>query len=425
MSRTRIVRGKIFESVGEDLSYYSETNIREYSAEYHSEKSETVIKKDGSPGKPPASPTLAKCVVKFRPNKTWKGEFGFDWVRMQDSKMAVDYNYSAVIGKYGKIYATQAGAKFTPSASEYNKCLTEYTSFSSYKNKYYVPYLTLMKDQIATLDVITEIDEPPDKLHYAYNTSAFELTILKKLTTKKGTYHEENALRIKCLKDFSGYESIRIIATKNKRMEKVGEIKVLPNAKKTEAKVLFIPVEYRLKKGGVKNNVEIDYVNNIMRQALLQAKTERYPNVFRTGSWWSDIFFTTKDKKGNKVMDMSNMRSMHRYLDDDFMGIKENKKYSSYYRVYCLPESLNLNGVAEDVGHGVKTVIVFQNRDNFTTVVHELLHSMGLYHTFDNDSKYTFKLYHTDNVMDYTHHKGKDRFTTNKFQWKILNKDIT
>lgn len=138
----------------------------------------------------------------------------------------------------------------------------------------------------------------------------------------------------------------------------------------------------------------------------------------------SDWFFTTKDKNGNKLIDLSSFRSLHRYLDDDFMSIRENKVYETYYRVYCMPDSLGLNGVAEDVGQGVKTVIVFQNRDNFTSMVHELLHSMGVYHTFDNNSKYTFKFRNTDNVMDYTHQIGKKRFTTNIWQWRILNKNI-
>ena len=424
MSRIRIVKGKIFEKVGGDLRYYSEADITEIASETYTEESAKSISHAGEPGKPPPAPTLAKCLVKFRPTKAWKGEFGFDWLRIHDSKMAVDVPYSSVIGKYGKTYATQKGAVFTPSTTDYNRCLSGYSSFSTFKNRYSVPYLSLMKDQTAILDAITEVDEIPEKLRYDYDTTIFELTILKKLTKSKGINYDESALQIKCLKNFGDYKSITIISTKDKRSEKVGEIKMVPNAENTEANVLFIPVEYRLKKGNVKNNMELDYVNNILRQALIKANTERYPSVFRTGGWFSDLFFTTKDKSGNTVMDMSSMRSIHRYVDDDFMSIKENKKYSSYYRVYCLPDSLNLNGVAEDVGHGVKTVVVFQNRDNFTTVVHELLHAVGLYHTFDNDSTFTFKLYNTDNVMDYTHQVGKDRFTTNKFQWDILNKNI-
>lgn len=425
MSRTRIVKGKIVEVVGGDLTYFSGGGISENSASVYSENSKTEIIHAGNPGKPPPAPTLAKCAVFFRPTKNWKGEFGFDWSRTGDSRLQVDNPYNGIIGNYGKIYATNSGARFTADTNKYNSNLGQYNSFNVYNGRYYVPNMTLKVDETATLNAIVHIEEKADRLHYAYNTDIFELTVLKQFTVAKGVNFDENSVRIKCKKTFSSPETIRVIATKNKLMQKVGEIKLLPNSRSIEAPILFVPVEYRQKRGNVKSRSEVDYVSNILRQALLHAKIENYPDVFRTGSWWSDFFFTTKDKRGNKVMDLSSMRSMHRYLDDDFMSIKGNKKYTNYYRVYCLPESLNLNGVAEDVGHGVKTVIVFQNRDNSTTVVHELLHSMGLYHTFDNDSEFTFKLYHTDNVMDYTHHKGKDRFTTNKFQWKILNKNIS
>lgn len=140
-------------------------------------------------------------------------------------------------------------------------------------------------------------------------------------------------------------------------------------------------------------------------------------------------FFTTKDVNGNVVTDTSNWRSLHAELDDIFFEEKENEKFRNYYRVYMLPTSLDLNGVAEDIGN-VKTVVAFQNRNDSSTA-HELLHAMGLHHTFDNNSKYTFELYKTDNIMDYTHHvtnpltnTKKKRYSTNKFQWKKINPHI-
>jgi hypothetical protein len=50
---------------------------------------------------------------------------------------------------------------------------------------------------------------------------------------------------------------------------------------------------------------------------------------------------------------------------------------------------------------------------------------MGLYHTFDNDGLFTYKIFNTDNIMDYTHQKGKKRFSTNKWQWKVLNPKVS
>lgn len=40
-------------------------------------------------------------------------------------------------------------------------------------------------------------------------------------------------------------------------------------------------------------------------------------------------------------------------------------------------------------------------------LAHEALHAMNLYHTFDNDSKYSFLKYETDNIMDYSDIKNR------------------
>lgn len=68
MSRTRIVKGKITEIVGGDLSYYSESDITESAAETYTEKSGTRILHEGNPEKSSAGEIKAKCVVQFRPH---------------------------------------------------------------------------------------------------------------------------------------------------------------------------------------------------------------------------------------------------------------------------------------------------------------------------------------------------------------------
>lgn len=242
MSRTRIVKGKIFEKIADHLIYYSESNISEYTSKTYSENSETAIKHGGNPSSPPPPPTLAKCLVFFRPTKNWKGEFGFDWVRVADSKLQVDNPYNGIIGKYGIAYATQSGAKFTADLTKYKNILNEYNSFSVYKGKYYVPNMTLKVGETAKLNAVVHIEEKPDKLHYAYNADVFDITILKQFTVAKGINYDENSVSIKCKKMFSSPETIRVIATKNKLMQKVGEIKVLPNNTPVEKKILIIPV---------------------------------------------------------------------------------------------------------------------------------------------------------------------------------------
>lgn len=103
-----------------------------------------------------------------------------------------------------------------------------------------------------------------------------------------------------------------------------------------------------------------------------------------------------------------------------FFEDNNNEIYRDYYRLYMLPSSNTLNGMAEDIGGKSRVVVVYQNR-NDSTAPHELMHAMGLYHTFDNNGLFTYKFRNTDNIMDYTHQIGKNRFSINRWQWKILN----
>lgn len=52
----------------------------------------------------------AKAVVQFRPHGGWGGEFGFDWMRAEDTDVA----YKTNVGRYGAIHATKPGAVFAP-----------------------------------------------------------------------------------------------------------------------------------------------------------------------------------------------------------------------------------------------------------------------------------------------------------------------
>ncbi len=422
--RKRIIRGKLSIITKNDHKIYAtKGNISNNAATNVIQVGEDKGVSYGKCKEPPAPISFAKCSVNFRPHSSWQGEFGFDWNRKGDSNMPVDFAYNKIIGEYGSIYATEPEAVFTPLLSKYNVYLNEYESLVLYNGKYHIPNMTLMAGKEAELDIITEVKEIPDKIHYAYNKAVFELTILKKITKTVGSNYDEKAVRIKCKKEFNNKESIRVIATKDGKMQKVGQINIFPNCNIKEVKIVLIPVNVAKMNatGKVKNN-ELEVVRNAFSQAYLKANILTYPNKIEATGFWFNWRFTTKDENGNMVMELSMWKSLHRSLDELFFEIKGNSKYENYYRVYMLPNSLDLNGVAEGIGN-TKVVAVFQNRNNSSTS-HELLHAMGLYHTFDNNSDYTFQLNHTDNIMDYTHHKGKKRFSTNKFQWEILNSGI-
>jgi len=62
-----------------------------------------------------------------------------------------------------------------------------------------------------------------------------------------------------------------------------------------------------------------------------------------------------------------------------------------------------------------KSAIIFRN-NNKSTIAHELLHCLGLVHSFENNSKHTFKKYETPNIMDYSYNK----YSLWHWQWKKM-----
>lgn len=240
---------------------------------------------------------------------------------------------------------------------------------------------------------------------------------------KKGINYDENVIQIKCKKTFSSPQTIRVIATKNKLMQKVGAIKILPNNAIKKVNIIVIPVEYNGVIGHfIKDEKKI--LTNALNQSYIIPNIELYETPIKADSKWFDFWFKSDNK-----LDTSYIMSIYKYLDKRFFKIKDNKvKYSNYYRVYMLKgDEIALNGEAEHIGETNSSIVVFDRNRNGrveSTMAHEILHAMGLYHTFDNDSKYTFELYKTDNIMDYSHQKNKKRFSTNKFQWQILNSKI-
>ena len=61
-----------------------------------------------------------------------------------------------------------------------------------------------------------------------------------------------------------------------------------------------------------------------------------------------------------------------------------------------------------------------------TTCAHELLHALGLYHSFSDLNQHTFEEYKTDNIMDYSD-VGPEKIpviATWQFQWNILHENL-
>jgi len=419
MSKLRFVEGITTKITRGEHNMYSEGNITSNAGGTIEEIGEDGGVVFSEPKETPPVELPSKCKIEYRPSSDWEGDFGFDWNRKGDSVMPVDNPYSNILGSYGRKYATHIDAVFTPDAAAYRNQTLEYQSFIlGTLGTYYVPNMTLMNGKTAVLDALIEVEEEPDSFEYIYDQSIFTLTEKTPLPTAVGTSSITKSVEISCSAEFSSKQVIEIQSVKGEDRKKVGQINILPNNNIKNVNVILIPVNHNGQTGSEEAD-ERQILINAFRQSYIVGNIIEAKEI-KVGGWWHDLFFTTKDEHGNLTEDISTFRSIHAVLDNEFFDNDANEIYRSYYRVYMMPPSTTLNGIAAGIGGNAKAVVVYKSRSKSTTA-HELLHNMGLYHTFDNDALHTYKIKKTDNIMDYTHHINKERFSTNMWQWKILN----
>ncbi|KIA84141.1 hypothetical protein [Kaistella jeonii] len=416
MSRTRIVKGKITEIIGKDYNIYSESSIIDNAADIIFDKGHTKGVSLGSPDKAPAFQIKAKCLVEFRPHNNWTGEFGFDWVRMGDTALLGDTWYKNIIGKNrdaaGHIAQNNAiyGKNIVPDEEEYKKLLRKFLVLQvKFNNDFYVvPWMSLYKGKTAKLSLKIIVKEPPKKLEFQYDKTLFKLNHNEISQKSRGKHTLPDYLHITCIKTFNQDQFINVMADD----ELVGKLKIHKNGKLDRKKLSI--VLSRVKIGNISGNIEgeIAKLKKHLQQALIT------PNVVVDTSidLTSDTVFNTRYFNGTNILNThtdGKHGDLHKYMSSQY---NLRVKYPNHLIVYVFDFPYPAaGGEAYDVPSDF--VLVYSKANRFETcVVHETLHALGLYHSFDNNSLFTFKKNKTEDIMDYP----VTRRTIWKWQWDII-----
>ncbi|MBO0592747.1 hypothetical protein I2486_15190, partial [Cellulophaga sp. E16_2] len=485
------------ESITEDgVVEITPFEIKEQWEEFKTSEIDKLIAKVEHNGKSKNSEVLEikpkpKATLHFRPHSSWKGEFGFDWMRIGDTSIDGDVTYEEIVGEYGKIYATNAEkAVFTP--GKYKKLEKRYDpqNINSRKDssgnaiEYYTPWLSIFKDSSSTeasyaeLELLTEVDVVPDELYIEFPKKYFEIvgsiespndstlkrfklaTAMKNITAA-GSPNKTN-IQLKCIDNLPKDETIKVWAA-NKLINGSlntptlsGMLRVKANDKKNRrvSKIVFVNVLTDINtKGcyveGISRADLIDqenYLSPFLKQALINTDIEistldlsdlTKPEV-QTLHKEFRIFNPVISKRIFNRYSDSKDKKLDNYLNEQFKSDPSNAKYKKYYKVFFLGEyGGDLNRITGEIkplgGHanGVKSKECVMYKDPLPFfVAHELMHCMGLEHSFDNDSSHTFKIGQTENIMDYSHlreyatsPKGAlKQISTWEWQWEKLKK---
>ena len=182
---------------------------------------------------------IGLAVVHFRPLDSWRGEFGFDWLRVDDGNLLPnDSVYATIIdGGYGDgIVDLTRGATGTA----YEKLKTQYHQHTIKRKNttntdtYFIPYLSLFSKEFvdklaaspnrpavlpqyeAEIQLLIEIEEDIDRLEFEYEDISkggfFKLD--KKVLSNKNkiSLTKGETIKITCLKDLDSDKEIKIYA---------------------------------------------------------------------------------------------------------------------------------------------------------------------------------------------------------------------
>jgi len=423
-----------------------------------------------------------KCMVLFRPHDNYKGEFGFDWLRVKDNDLAEEPDYESIIlsGYKDGISDYSDKEAYAVLKSEYRKMpIYGFRSDDSNSGEYYVPYLNLYpktySDTItelglkppyeAKLKVLVEIkDADVEEIKLEYDGTIFSINEQdtfslddKKVCDLQASLNWE--IKITCKKEIRNCFEGEICAyayyeDDKGELKKVlaGKIQVGPNDASSRKTVKLVMVSLRTnlageRKEGKWDDSEKEKIWGIFYQALVHPKLCSEYNGTRglvTLDLTQDPDFLPGGKYVNVIgtlkVDGNTIRTMIKDLTSKFFTVRSNVQYIDCIPAYIMEERVpyskglsiagfadaNYNASGERVGFSNKS-ISFLSRD-LGTISHEILHGLQLYHTHRDDNlplkhpniKYIYPYKGTDNIM--THATVKR--TTWHWQWQIIRRNL-
>jgi hypothetical protein len=398
----------------------------------------------------------AKVIVHFRPKDDWKGEFGFDWMRIGDTKLFNDNRYEDIVAnQYEKgtknleLNINEYKGDFKVNKTMFTLLKGEYNAHTiPWKKKekektYYTPWLSILNTKEVTLSLILDIEEEADYLEFDTNNN-FSITP-NKIDIKGKTKLKGQEITIKCLKEFAGDQTLVIQAyKKNETTGKndaniAGKLKVWANdaTKRKQKKVVFVQITTNLLGSILPNVADASKERERMTEYLNQALIEFHPDSkiidldLTSVTQFSQYIKSRKVSSKSNVVGANDLKSFLKAQLTAQFGIT----YDSFFKAFYFAEDGyhssggNLSGYS---AFGADYVVVFKSRNN-QTAAHEMLHSLNLAHSFSNkeasaNALYTYEYKKTDNLLDYSHHIGGNnskRCGLWHWQWKKANDSIT
>ena len=394
-----------------------------------------------------------RCVVYFKRSENYNGEYGFDWFHMgeKENMSKGDYKFVDTIGHHyetdeggNKVTCTDGNAAYKypfevlPTQIDKKRNSFEYFNIGFKLAKarigvtpledftYYIPRMTMMPDTEINLVAEIELDgeeNKPKEIKLQFDKADGLKLSHTNLSVRTG----QVTLTISCTGELKEKRTLTAVTDDG---DIVGKLFILPNSKKHQRNinVVFVTVKTKLdgqkRKTGTVIPESITLFLNVLHQALVNVDVKEVEIDCTENEFAENFRFLKGIEYG---IDESKDQLLQEYVMKKLVATFKTT-YKGYYTVFffgdkCFTDGGRLNGYA----YPNSTYGVFFDGYNSATVPHEMLHAMGLPHSFDYQGvPFAYKYHTTDNIMDYSHHEPNPIKRTSLFywQWGMLNHKI-
>lgn len=348
---------------------------------------------------------------KFSSDFSYENNYGFDWMR-DDRESTGEGIYENICDNY------------TSLKNEYSPFLLKFTKNKDdeknklIKKEYFVPWLTLYPGQTIKLSLLINVFEEAKEIKFK-NTKDDSVISFEPETPpllSKGKHEQPDSLTVKCNKPFSADQEIIIYGDDDERRI-LGKFRILRNNKKFKVKIVIVQVVSKVFTMVKKVVFRMDELENrdkemskYLKQAYIKPEFEMAELVLIFDDEFNKKFseISKLEKEGNPYSTKPLQDIM---IDRLYKKYDKEKDYRNHYKIFFFDESLGgLYGQAYGIPATPKSVCVMKSGFQDSTLAHETLHAMGLWHSFSegtapdaaSNKKYTFSKKKTENIMDYS-----------------------